>query len=372
MGDGQVRTFIFIVTKECQFRCRYCYLVEKNSYEVMPKEIGWSAVDYMLSNPDFGEDSVILDFIGGEPLIEIKRIEEICGYFVKRAAERDHRWSTNYTIRITTNGLLYDKDEVQAFLTKYNEHISISISLDGTKRKNDTNRIFVTGKGTYDLIIDNVRLWITQFPDSESRMTISHNDLPFVKESVIHLLELGIKNIDVRIVNEDVWKEGDDVIYENQLISLADYLMDNDTLDCHLSCFHEEKGMPISDNVDISCGNKVLAIDSYGNLYPCHRFASYSLRTKSPLIIGDVFNGVDKNKMRAFACFDVRTHNSKECNECNICGDCRFCLAEDYDSAETKTIFQHSKAICKMHKAEVRAYNYYWRLYNNKFQNYDR
>ena len=130
------------------------------------------------------------------------------------------------------------------------------------------------------------------------RMTISHNDLPFVKESVIHLLELGIKNIDVRIVNEDVWKEGDDVIYENQLISLADYLMDNDTLDCHLSCFHEEKGMPISDNVDISCGNKVLAIDSYGNLYPCHRFASYSLRTKSPLIIGDVFNGVDKNKMR--------------------------------------------------------------------------
>ena len=148
--------------------------------------------------------------------------------------------------------------------------------------------------------------------------------------------------------------------------------MDNDTLDCHLSCFHEEKGMPISDNVDISCGNKVLAIDSYGNLYPCHRFASYSLRTKSPLIIGDVFKGVDKNKMRVFACFDVRTHNSKECNECNICGDCRFCLAEDYDSAETKTIFQHSKAICKMHKAEVRAYNYYWRLYNNKFQNYDR
>jgi sulfatase maturation enzyme AslB (radical SAM superfamily) len=119
----------------------------------MPKEIGWSAVDYILSNPDFGEDSVILDFIGGEPLIEIKRIEEICGYFVKRAAERDHRWSTNYTIRITTNGLLYDKDEVQAFLTKYNEHISISISLDGTKRKNDTNRVFVTGKGTYDSIL---------------------------------------------------------------------------------------------------------------------------------------------------------------------------------------------------------------------------
>ena len=170
-------------------------MVEKNSYEVMPTGIGKSAVDYILSNPEFEEDSVILDFIGGEPLIEIKRIEEICGYFVKRAEESGHRWSTNYTIRITTNGLLYNKEEVQAFLTRYNEHISVSISLDGTKRKNDTNRVFASGKGTYDSIINNVKLWIRQYPESESRMTISHDDLPFVKESVLHLLELGIKNI---------------------------------------------------------------------------------------------------------------------------------------------------------------------------------
>ncbi len=364
MGDGKVRTFIFIVTKECQFRCRYCYLVEKKTDEVMPMEIGKLAVDYILSNHEFNENSVILDFIGGEPLIEIKRIKKICEYFVKRAEENGHRWKTNYTIRITTNGLLYNKKEVQTFLKKYNEHISISISLDGTKRKNDANRVFVSGKGTYDSIINNVRLWIRQYPKCESRMTISHDDLPFVKESVLHLFELGIKNVDVRIVNEDVWKEGDDIIYEDQLILLADYLVSYDSLGCHLSCFHEEKGKSIFDNVDISCGNKVVAIDSIGNLYPCHRFASYSLRTKAPLIIGDVFKGIDKNKMRAFACFDVRTHNSKECNECNICGDCRFCLAEDYDSAETNTIYQHSKAICKMHKAEVRAYNYYWRLYN--------
>ena len=370
MGKDTERTFIFIVTKDCQFRCRYCYVLKKNSYEVMSLEIGKSAIDYILSNP-YNEETVVLDFIGGEPLIEIGLINQICTYFVGQLSKCDHIWFNNYIIRITTNGLLYGNSEVQSFLAKFNGHISISISLDGTKRKNDINRVFVSGKGTYDAIIENVKLWITQYPNSESRMTISHEDLPYIKESVIHLFELGIKNIDVRIVNEDVWKEGDDIIYENQLIELANYLLSDTTIDCHLSCFHEEKGMPISKNIDISCGNKVIAIDSLGNLYPCHRFASYSLRTKKPLIIGDIFKGIDKNKMRAFASFDSIVHNTKECNECSICGDCRFCLAEDYDSAHTNTIFQHSTAICRMHKAEVRAYNYYWRNYYLNM-NYDR
>lgn len=366
MRENQTQTIIFIVTKDCQFRCKYCYLIEKNAYDVMPLSIGKSAVDFILNTPALDEEFVILDFIGGEPLIEIDKIEMICRYFIEKANMLNHRWKSNYTIRITTNGLLYNNSVVQAFLAKNKEHLSVSISLDGTKRKNDANRVFVSGKGTYDSIIGNVKLWIEQFPDSESRMTISHDDLPFITESVLHLLELGIKKIDVRIVNENVWEDGDDVIYEDQLIKLADYLINNNIHDCHLSCFHEEKGLPIANNTDISCGNKVIAIDLHGNIYPCHRFASYSLRSKSPLIIGDIFKGIDNNKMRAFACFDVRSHNSQKCNECNICGDCRFCLAEDYDSADTNTIYQHSMAICKMHKAEVRTYNYYWRLYNQK------
>lgn len=366
MRGGQSRTFIFIVTKDCQFRCKYCYLVEKNPYEVMSIEIGKSAINFIFADETFEEENVILDFIGGEPLIEIHLISSLCDYFVEKARSNNHRWKSNYTIRITTNGLLYGKKDVQEFLKKHKEHISVSISLDGTKQKNDINRVFVSGKGTYDSIIDNVNLWIKQFPESESRMTISHDDLPFIQESVLHLLNLGVKDIDVRIVNEDVWKDGDEIVYEDQLISLANYLISNSICDYHLSCFHEDKGMPIADNTDISCGNRVLAIDSHGNIYPCHRFASYSLRSKAPLIIGNIFSGIEKNKMRSFACFDVRIHNTQECNDCNICGDCRFCLAEDYDSADTSTIYQHSKAICKMHKAEVRAYNYYWRLYNQK------
>ena len=53
----------------------------------------------------------------------------------------------------------------------------------------------------------------------------------------------------------------------------------------------------------------------------------------------------------------------KSCQgNCNVSclGGCAWCQGENYDAAETATIYQRSTAICKMHKARVHANNYYW------------
>lgn len=36
---GKAREITFIVTKDCQLACKYCYLVGKNSKERMPWEV---------------------------------------------------------------------------------------------------------------------------------------------------------------------------------------------------------------------------------------------------------------------------------------------------------------------------------------------
>lgn len=41
---------------------------------------------------------------------------------------------------------------------------------------------------------------------------------------------------------------------------------------------------------------------------------------------------------------------------------------ENYDAAKTNTIYQRSTAICKMHKARVRANNYYWNKLYRKLE----
>ena len=76
--SGMAKNITFIVTKDCQLACKYCYLVGKNSKERMSWEVAKQAIDYVLCREDeFSEESVVWDFIGGEPFLEIARIDRI-------------------------------------------------------------------------------------------------------------------------------------------------------------------------------------------------------------------------------------------------------------------------------------------------------
>ena len=79
--DGASKNITFIVTKDCQLACKYCYLVGKNTKERMTWDVAKNAIDYILTNEnEFREDSVVWDFIGGEPFLEIDLIDKICDY----------------------------------------------------------------------------------------------------------------------------------------------------------------------------------------------------------------------------------------------------------------------------------------------------
>jgi uncharacterized protein len=356
------RTITFIVTKDCQLACKYCYLVGKNTNEVMHFDMARKAADYFLENKSlFPESSVSYDFTGGEPLLEIELIESICDYLQAKSQELDHCWANAYQIRISTNGLLYDSERVQRFIAKHGKHLYISISIDGTKNKHDSNRIYRNGQGSYDKVVENVKLWLSQFPDAGTKVTVASEDLPYLKESIVHLLEIGIKHLSVRTVFENVWKEGDDMVYEDQLIALADYLIENDLYDKHnLYLLDDSIGKPL-DQCDKHnwCDSIMLAVDASGTFYPCLRFAGFSLRNREALSVGNVFDGVNFNRLRPFYSIDRCTQSPAECIACEIASGCGWCPAENYDSADTPTLFQRSTAMCKMHKARVRAKNYY-------------
>ena len=66
--EGRAKNITFIVTKDCQLACKYCYLVGKNSKEQMSWEVAKAAIDYIFDHEEeMKEESVIWDFIGGEP-----------------------------------------------------------------------------------------------------------------------------------------------------------------------------------------------------------------------------------------------------------------------------------------------------------------
>lgn len=369
--SGKAQTITFIVTDDCNLRCKYCYVTHKCADKRMNFETAKKFVDYILAADIKYEDAVILEFIGGEPMLEAELISQIVDYFKVTAFMMDHPWYWNYRISICTNGVNYSSKPVQNLILRNYGKISVTITLDGTKEKHDMQRVFPDGSGSFDVINDNIDLWLSQF-SGNTKVTFASDDLPLLKDSIISLWNRGITQIASNVVFEDVWKEGDDKILEEQLISLADYILENKLYDKGYVCtfFDETIGFPYDDSdlYKTYCGaGKMLAVSSDGRLFPCLRFYGHSLNNHEEWPVGALNYGIDMERVRPFMTAAISVQSDSECLNCPIATGCGFCQGFNYDNADTPTNFHRAKYICKMHKARVRANNYYFAKLKNMY-----
>ena len=353
------------VTEDCNLRCRYCYIVHKNQFKKMSFEVAKKSVDYFLSERNiYDEKSVVWDFIGGEPFLEIDLIDKISDYIKKQMYLTKHPWFDDYMFSFSSNGLLYGTPEVQDYIKKNRKHISIGLSVDGNKIKHDMQRIYPDGSGSYDDVAKNINLWRSQFPHHGTKATFSHDDLPYLKDSIIHLWNIGIKEIAANIVFEDVWDEKDPVIFEEQLKELADYVIENDIYtkkEYTVRFFDPATGLPISPIKGKSrfCGSgKMVFVDCDGNFFPCIRFADYSLQKRNGWKIGDINSGVSLDKIKSFDKVCINRISTQECLDCKVASNCTSCTGFCYD--DTGSILKRTTYNCEMHKANVRAIEYFW------------
>lgn len=363
--DGDVKSITFIVTEDCQLRCKYCYITGKNPGKSMSLDVAESAVDYFLDHPDiFPESSVVWEFIGGEPFLEIEVIDQLTDYIKIAMFKRNHKWFNSYMLGISTNGLLYRSPKVQNFIRKNQQHLSIGLTIDGTKSKHDLQRIFPNGSGSYDIVSDNAKLWLEQFPNATTKVTVSHDDLPFLAESVLHLWQFGLQAININVVFEDCWTEGDAELFELELRKLANHIIEDRLyLNHNFSFFSRSIGQPLDPEVDNQnwCGaGNMIAVDSEGNFYPCIRFAAYSLSNQAPLLVGNVRSGIDEDRLRPFLALDRISQSEWKCIDCEVASGCAWCQGANYDTSIAGTIYERATFICDMHKARVRANQYYW------------
>lgn len=366
---GIAKTITFSVTEECNLACRYCYMTGKNSKNKMSFETAKKTVDYILSNRElFNEEAVVWEFVGGEPFIEIDLIDRISDYIKQQMYILNHPWFNKYMFSFATNGLLYSTPKVQRYIAKNSTHISIGISIDGNKIKHDLQRVKKDGSGSYDDVMKSVPLWLKQFPNAATKSTFAHDDLPYLKDSIISLWNNGITTVAANVVFEDVWEDGDDKVFENQLTELADYILDNKLWnDYSVRFFNPTAGHPyLEDDFKRNyCGaGKMLAIDYKGDFFPCLRFLDFTLNNHKGWCIGNAEVGINTDKLRPFIALTMESQSKKECLECEVASGCAWCTGCNYDLADTETIFQRATYICKMHKANMRVNTYFW----NKFE----
>ncbi|WP_066501982.1 radical SAM peptide maturase, CXXX-repeat target family [Abyssisolibacter fermentans] len=369
--DGDFKNITFCITEDCNLKCKYCYMVHKNSFKKMSFETAKKAVDKILEmSVGFDKDAVVWEFIGGEPFLEIDLIDKISDYIKLKTFMLDHPWFNNYRFSFSTNGLLYNTPKVQNYIKKNHHHLSMGISVDGNKTKHDLQRVKPNGEGSYDEVIKNVPLWQKQFPNASTKATFASDDLIHLKDSIISLWENGITYVAANVVFEDVWKDGDDEIFENQLKDLADYILQNELWNKYsVRFFDPQRGFPLEEGAKKAnyCGaGKMLAVDCEGNLFPCLRFLDFTLNDKKGLSIGNIDTEINTDLVRPFEALSLETQSKEECINCEIASGCAWCTGYNYDNACTNTIYNRATHICKMHKANVRANEYFWTNFTKK------
>ena len=158
---SNVNKMILQVTQKCNLKCNYCpyawdgHMERSHTDRSMSWETAKNAIDVLIEN-SVNSEELSLSFYGGEPLLEFGLIKKCVEYINEKVK------SKKVTFRMTTNGTMLN-NEILDFIEKY--PFDVFISLDGPKDAHDKNRRFgATGKGTFDTIIDKVRLIVNSYP----------------------------------------------------------------------------------------------------------------------------------------------------------------------------------------------------------------
>lgn len=320
-------------------------------------------------------NGLCLDFIGGEPLLEIELMDKICDYFVLEALRRNHRWATRYMISISTNGVAYFEPAVQHFFKKWGNKVSVGITIDGNRELHDKCRRFPDGRPSYDLAAAAFHDAIKRYGYDGTKLTIARANLPYLATAFKDMIgEFGISFIQGNPVFEEEWNNEDANLYYCQIKEVADWLLENDRWQ-HIGTSFLDKwighALPEEDNSNWCGGSmRMLAVDTDGKIYPCVRYSPVSIGEKAAgACVGDVDHGLLATQQQCdFAhcldCITRRSASTDECWNCPIASGCASCNAWQYDRYGDAG--HRCTNICPMHKARVMASSYYynklWRL----------
>jgi len=153
--DSKTLVLTLIPSYTCNLACAYCLQGKDKIKNIITNENLQKVLKFFKKKikTDFAEEKIInkivVRFYGGEPLLHKHILQKFCeetyGIALKYKLPIIYQMPMNLTIL---------DDDLIKIIKKYK--ISIQVTIDGTKNSHDARRITKDGKGTYDLIIENL------------------------------------------------------------------------------------------------------------------------------------------------------------------------------------------------------------------------
>ncbi|MCX8095541.1 MAG: SPASM domain-containing protein [Caldisericia bacterium] len=345
---SNLKSLCLLISQTCNMKCDYCFVSEGTYGEkdsLMNEEISLKAVDFLIENSK--TKNIEIDFFGGEPLLNWMVVKKTIEYGNKKAKESGKilRFS------LTTNGILLNEEKLNFLKENF---VSLIISLDGPKEINNIHRRLKNGLTSFDIIIKNLEK-LKDYDGYYIRGTFT-NKTKNIFKSAKYFYEQGYKNISLEPVilekdNSLSLKESDIEEIKIEYEKLGELIYKEKLKGKILNFYHFNVDLsngPCLGKMNFGCGAGVeyLAVDTKGDLYPCH-----FLKEFEEFKIGNIFDGIEENKRNYFIFLnDINSkENCKSCWSKFLCGG--GCIAHSYFI--NKNPLKIPKDFCELQKKRL-------------------
>lgn len=351
--QNTIPNFLMIPTFACNLNCKYCY---EQTYEInnVKPEDELQIVDKQIafiketlknnineSNKAFNNNDVKITLMGGEPLLSSKK--DLLTYIFKEVK------SCGFGINIITNG--YDLEHFIDEIKKYQVEF-IQITLDGPPSIHNKRRIKHNGEGSFNKIINNIKLAIDHHIKVVIRVNVDNEnlqELPELAEIItnqigmnkfvypyLYLMQDGGCSGDANVLKEEV---GIDLLNE---VTQRHPIMNIFNTRFHgtkfiNSIFEDKPFSPCLRHCSAESNQYIL--DCKGYIYKCWHGIGNELYS-----VGNYLNGIDINTEKCNKWKNRNVLKIEKCTTCiyrYICGT--GCPASQHDSFNSDSV---NKEMC--------------------------
>lgn len=321
MENSESLSFTIQPTSNCQLGCFYCgqeHKKDRISENVIEKTV--ERIEKTINN-NKKVKNLHITWYGGEPLLALNAIEMYSNKLIKICKKK----GISYSADIITNGLLLTEKNYLKLLNLY--ITEFQITLDGTKKTHDLRRVTKGGKGTFDLIFNNIINFVNSphYEQYSAILNLRMNiDKTMVKE-VDNLIEMvynsGIFN-KINFSFSPVFDWGGNKANVNSLnhIDFAKKEVE------WLFKLHQlgKKDLDIIPQVrTVSCmveDKNAEVFDAYGNIMACYEYTYTPIYQNEEYLEGNVLKSTDSKKPSAIRNWknDVLNKTYSECIDCKF------------------------------------------------------
>jgi len=306
---------VLATTMDCNFACPYCY--ENRRQGKMSMEVQDAILRFIEQNMKNGVHQLDVTWYGGEPLL----YPEIVRDLGERIRQVTQQYDCELTMYMVTNGYLLTPELVE--LIDQTGIVKVQITLDGLKEHHDARRYLRNGAGTFDKIMENLKLFEEYSIRVDVRMNVDNQNCRDYIGLQNMLAELDNPNIilypsPVEDINPDTVNEVSEFMSFDEFEKFAGGICKEGATDTAATKVLDDRYCYCQAETENN-----FVIDELGNCYKCWDQVG---RTETSCF--NILNPEDKNFANIIKFLAWDPFRDEKCSQCvflPVCfGGCKF------------------------------------------------